>query len=416
MRPFFVLWTGQSLSLIGSQAVQFALIWYLTERTGSAAILATATLLGLLPQVVLGPVIGALIDRWSRKAVMLAADGVVAAASLVLAGMFAAGIADVPHVLALLLVRALGGAFHAPAMTASTTLMIPEKHLTRVQGLNQSVQGLLNVVGAPLGALLLAVLPMTGVMMVDVGTALLAIVPLLFIRVPRPSRSVVDGDEESAPRSVWADAVEGFRYLARRRGLATLIAMSALINALLVPAFSLLPLLVLQRLNGGAVQFGWLSSSFGVGLIAGGIVLGIWGGFRRRIVTMLVGMIGLGLAVIAVGVTPAASLVWALVSVTCVGVIVPLINGPGQAILQATVAPDYQGRVFTLGTSLATAVAPLGLLVAAPVAEVVGVAVWYLAGGATCVAMGIAGFFAPPLMRIEAGASEPAAREAAAGA
>lgn len=404
MRPFFILWTGQSLSLVGSQAVQFALIWWLTETSGSATILATATLLGLLPPIVLGPVIGALIDRWNRKTVMLAADGFVAAASLLLAWLFAAGIADIPHVLALLFLRALGTAFHSPAMTASTTLMVPEKHLTRIQGLNQSMQGLLTIVAAPLGALLLAIFSMTGVMMVDVGTALLAILPLLAIRVPRPTRS--DGLGQS---SLWAETAAGIRYLVRRRGHRTLIAMSALINALLVPAFSLLPLLVLQRLNGGAAQFGWLSSSLGVGLIVGGVALGAWGGFRKRIVTTLTAMAALGVAVTAVGLTPASSFLWALVSMACVGMIVPLVNGPVYAILQATIAPDYQGRVFSLIASLAGAVAPLGLIVAAPVAEIVGVGVWYLAGGFACVAMGIAGFFAPALMGIEDGAAEEVA-------
>src|SRR5262245_48939499 len=401
MRPFLILWTGQSLSLVGSQAVQFALIWWLTETSGSATILATATLLGLLPPIVLGPVVGSLIDRWNRKTVMLAADGFVAAASLVLAGLFAAGIAEVPHVLALLFLRALGGAFHAPAMTASTTLMVPEKHLTRIQGLNQSMQGLLTIVGAPLGALLFAIFSMAGVMMVDVGTALLAIGPLLTIRVPRPTRSDATGRS-----SVWADTAAGFRYLVQRKGHATLIAMSALINALLVPAFSLLPLLVLQRLKGGAPELGWLTSAFGVGLIAGGAALGAWGGFRKRIVTTLTGMAGLGLAVIAVGLTPVSAFWWAVVSMSCVGLIVPLINGPVFAILQATIAPDYQGRVFALVVSLAGAAAPLGLLVAAPVAEIVGVGAWYLAGGLACVAMGIAGFFVPALMGIEDRATE----------
>jgi len=396
MRPFFILWTGQALSLVGSQAVQYALIWWLTETSGSAAILATATLLGLLPPIVLGPVIGTLIDRWNRKTVMLAADGFVAAASLVLAWLFAAGIADVPHVLALLFLRALGGAFHSPAMTASTSLMVPAKHLTRVQGLNQSMQGLLTIVAAPLGALLLSVFPMTGVMMVDVGTALLAILPLLSIRVPRPARS-----EGSGPGSLWAETAAGFRYLVRRRGHRTLVAMSALINALLVPAFSLLPLLVLQRLNGGAAQFGWLTSAFGVGLILGGVALGAWGGLRKRIVTTLTAMIALGVAVIAVGLTPASSFLWVLVSMSCVGLIVPLVNGPVFAILQTTIAPDYQGRVFALIGSLAGAVAPLGLIVAAPVADVVGVGAWYLAAGIACVVMGGGGFFAPALMGIE---------------
>jgi len=401
MRPFFILWTGQSLSLIGSQAVQFALIWWLTETSGSATILATATLLGLLPPIVLGPVIGALIDRWNRKTVMLAADGFVAVASLLLAWLFSAGIADIPHVLALLFLRALGAAFHSPAMTASTTLMVPEKHLTRIQGLNQSMEGLLTIVAAPLGALLLAIFSMTGAMMVDVGTALLAILPLLAIRVPRPTRS-----DDHGQSSVWAETAEGFRYLLRRRGHRTLIAMAALINALLVPAFSLLPLLVLQRLNGGAAQFGWLSSAFGAGLIVGGLALGAWGGFRKRIVTTLTAMIALGVSVIAVGLTPASSFLWTLVSMSCAGLIVPLVNGPVYAILQSTIAPDYQGRVFSLVASLAAGAAPLGLIMAAPVAEIVGVGMWYLAGGIACVAMGIAGFFATALMGIEDGAAE----------
>jgi DHA3 family macrolide efflux protein-like MFS transporter len=245
---------------------------------------------------------------------------------------------------------------------------------------------------------------MTGVMMVDVGTALLAILPLLAIRVPHPTRS-----DDLGQSSVWAETAAGFRYLVRRRGHRTLIAMAALINALLVPAFSLLPLLVLQRLNGGSAQFGWLSSSLGVGLIVGGVALGAWGGFRKRVVTALIAMTALGVAVTAVGLTPASSFLWALVSMSCVGLIVPLVNGPVYAILQATIAPDYQGRVFALVASLAGAAAPLGLIAAAPVAEIVGVGVWYLAGGIACVGMGIAGFFAPALMGIEDGAAEGAA-------
>ena len=205
---------------------------------------------------------------------------------------------------------------------------------------------------------------------------------------------------------MWADTVAGIRYPVRRRGHATLVAICALINALLAPASALLPLLVRERLNGGAAQFGWLSSAFGVGLIVGGVALGAWGGFRQRIVTTLVSMTALGVAVAAVGLTPASSFLWALVSMSCVGLIMPLVNGPVYAILQASIASDYEGRVFSLVASLAGAVAPLGLIMAAPVAELVGVGAWYLAGGIAGVAMGIAGFFLQALMGIEDGATE----------
>ena len=152
MAPFMVLWTGQALSLLGSMGVQFALIWWLTRETGSASVLATAALLGLLPSVVLGPVVGVLVDRWDRKRVMLAADAMVALASLALAWLYLVGAATTGSVLASLFVRGLGGAFHAPAMLASTSLMVPAEHLTRIQGLQQMLLGGSNIVAAPLGA------------------------------------------------------------------------------------------------------------------------------------------------------------------------------------------------------------------------------------------------------------------------
>jgi DHA3 family macrolide efflux protein-like MFS transporter len=397
MTSFLVLWTGQALSLLGSQAVQFALIWWLTQETGSAAVLAMATLLGLLPTVALGPLIGVLVDRWDRKRVMLAADGLVALASAVLAYLYFAGAATTGVVFLILFLRGLGGAFHAPAMLASTSLMVPDRHLTRIQGLNQMLQGGILIVAAPLGALLLALFPMAGVMLVDVGTALFAIAPLAFLHVPQPARSA--GAAGQAAASLWGEMIAGFRYLAERKGHLSLITMAALINMCLVPAFSLLPLLVSAQLGGDALQLGWLSSGFGIGTIAGGIVLGIWGGFSRRILTTLSALVGLGMAVAALGLAPAYAS--ALAAMLVVGLIVPFANGPIQAILQATIAADYQGRVFTLVGSLAGATAPLGLLVAAPVAELVGVRAWYVTGGLVCLSMGVAGFFLPSLLRIE---------------
>src|SRR5262245_47271317 len=119
LRTFWAIWSGQALSLVGSQASQFALVWWLTETTGSPAVLSTATLLAVLPAVVLGPAIGALVDRWSRRLTMIVADSAVALGSLLLAGLFLTGRAGTTSVLFFLLCRAIGGAFHAPAMLAA---------------------------------------------------------------------------------------------------------------------------------------------------------------------------------------------------------------------------------------------------------------------------------------------------------
>jgi DHA3 family macrolide efflux protein-like MFS transporter len=177
--------------------------------------------------------------------------------------------------------------------------------------------------------------------------------------------------------------------------------MAAVTNLFMVPAFALLPLFVLQELQGGPMQLGWMTSSFGVGALAGGILLGIWGGFNRRILTTLVGLIALGIVVLALGLAPPGKLWWALTAMLGVGTLIPLVNGPIQAVLQATTAPEFQGRIFTLVASLAGITAPLGLIGAAPIAELFGVRVFYLAGALACVLMGLGALSAPAITRIE---------------
>ena len=157
---FFTIWSGQAISLFGSRLVQFALIWWLTQETGSATVLAIATLIGLLPQVIIGPFAGALVDRWKRRQVILVADTTIALATLLLAYLFSIDAVGVGTIYGLLLVRGIGESFHWPAMSAATSLMVPKEQLTRVQGVNQMLQGALSIFAAPLGALLLAVLPL----------------------------------------------------------------------------------------------------------------------------------------------------------------------------------------------------------------------------------------------------------------
>ena len=147
--PFFTIWGGQALSLLGSQLVQFALIWYLTVETGSATVLATASLVGLVPHVVLGPFVGTLVDRWNRRRLILIADSVITIATIVLAVLFALDIVAIWHIYLVMFIRSLAGGFHGHAMGASTSLMVPVEHLTRIQGINQMLNGGLNVVAAP---------------------------------------------------------------------------------------------------------------------------------------------------------------------------------------------------------------------------------------------------------------------------
>ncbi len=394
--PFFTIWTLQQLSLVGSQLVQFALVWWLTKTTGSATVLATATMVAILPQVLIGPFSGALIDRFSRRMVMIIADGSIALASAWLAYMYFTGAVQVWHIYVIMAARAIGGGFHWPAMSASTAMMVPEKHLTRVAGLNQTMQGVVNIVSPPLGAILLAVLPMYGILGIDVVSAAIAIAPLLFIPIPQPERT---GGE--AKPSYFAEVRAGFRYVWRWKGLLWLIGIAMLINFAVNPAFSLLPLLVRKHFSGGALQLSWLESAFGIGVILGGVALSIWGGFKRRIFTTLSGVIGMGAGIFLIGLLPGSGLWYAIGSLFLIGLMQAFANGPLTALLQSTVDPGMQGRVLALLGSLVTAMSPLSLALAGPIADMIGIQFWYVLGGATMILTGGGGFFIRALARIE---------------
>ena len=404
---FFTIFGGQALSLFGSSLVQFALVWYLTQQTGSATILATATLVAMLPQIILGPFVGALVDRWNRRLVMMVADGLIALATLVLAGLFWFDLVQVWHIYAILLVRSTGGAFHWPAMQASTSLMVPKEQLSRVAGLQQTLFGLVSIVAPPTGAVLISLIPTQGVLMIDVVTALIAIMPLFLIAIPQPIREQTESGEHKT--SYWQDVREGLAYVAAWPGLMAILLMAVFINFLLTPTGSLMPLLVTKHFGLGALEFGLTDSLFGVGMIVGGILLGVWGGFKKRIVTSLIGIVGLGFGVILTGLAPANMFWLALVGMAVAGFMNPITNGPLHAVIQATVKPEMQGRVMSLISSAATAMTPLSLAVAGPVSDLVGIRTWYIFGGIVCLLMGAGAFLVPAIMNVEQNHNTPEA-------
>lgn len=394
---FTTIWIGQAFSLFGSMLVQFALVWWLTDSTGSATVLATASLIALLPQIFFSPVAGTLVDRWNRRRVMIAADTVVALATVWIVYLFAVDAAEVWHIYLVLLIRSMGGAFHWPAMQASTSLMVPAEHLARVSGFNQMLQGAINIVAPPMGALLLEALPMQGVLSIDIVTAAIAITPLLFIAIPQPEV------RQTHKMSVLHDMIEGLRYTQRWRGLMIIFVMAIMINFLFYPAFSLMPILVTDHFGGEALELGWLEAMWGIGIVLGGLILGIWGGFKKRrtMLTPGLGLVGQGIGMVVVSLAPSGAFWIALGGMFFTGIMFPITNGPLQAILQRNVDPEMQGRVFTLFGSVGTAMTPLSLLVAGPIADALGVQIWYIGAGIVTGLLGLAGLFIPPLLNLE---------------
>jgi DHA3 family macrolide efflux protein-like MFS transporter len=285
-------------------------------------------------------------------------------------------------------------------MSAATSLMVPKEELTRVQGLNQMLQGFLRIVAAPLGALLLSLIPIQGILMIDVGTALFAILPLALISIPEITR----GDAQADPgdeTSFWKEFRSGLEYVRGWPGLMILMLMAMMINFLLTPAGSLMPFLVSDYYGGGAMQLGWLQSAFGFGMIAGGLVLSAWGGFKKKIRTSMVGLVGLGIGLLAIGFIPSYAFRLAILSAFFAAGMLPFVNGPIHAIVQAVIEPDMQGRVFTLMGSLSAGMAPLGLIIAGPVADAIGVQSWYVVAGIAAILMAVLGLSLPTVTNIE---------------
>lgn len=415
-RNFFALWGGQAISLFGSALVQFALVWWLTQKTNSATVLALASLVALVPDVLLGPVAGVLVDRWNRRLVMLASDSLVALATIGLAVLFATGVIQIWHVYALLAVRSVAGAFQYPALQASTSLMVPKEQLARVAGFNQMLRGGMTIVAPPAGALLLTLLPMQGVLAVDVVTVLFGIAPLMFIAIPQPPHAPTETGAAQPRASLSGEFRAGLRYVWAWPGLLMILLMATLINFLLTPASALLPILVTKHFGGAAWHLATLESVFGIGVVVGGLALGAWGGFKRQIYTSLMGLIGIGAGFMLIGFTPANAFGLVLVAAFVAAVMQVMANGPLMAVLQATVAPEMQGRVFTLVGSVAGAMSPLSLLVAGPIADALGVQSWYVVGGFICLLMGVSAFFIPAIVRMEDHHASPASAESPSGA
>ena len=379
MKKFFVLWSSQAASLFGSAVVNFALAWYLTRETGSATILATAIMVAMIPQIVLGPFVGPWVDRWDRKKIMIFADLYVMLLTVVLVVLFYTDTIQIWHIYLIMLGRSVGDAFQHPALGASIPMLVPEKHLVRANGLYQMLQSAIRVVGPPAGAFLIETLPMQGVFSVDIITAIIAVGCLLPLVIPRPERTTL-----TVEANHFNDMKQSFRYIWARRGLVMLIGMMTLLMFSVAPASSLIPILVHQHLEGDVIKLGWLTSAWGIGGVLGGLALGVWGGFKKRMWTAFLGFfimipcsVGLGLT------SPAIFYTTTVPAMLFMGVGTALVFTPLNAIINLVVAKDMQGRVFSIYGSVVTAAMPLGLIIGGPVADALGIrSLYFIASGA----------------------------------
>jgi MFS transporter, DHA3 family, macrolide efflux protein len=386
-RPFFTLYIGQAFSLLSSSAVQFAIIWWITVRTGSAIALTVASLVGLLPQVLIGPFAGVLIDRYNRKSVMIVADLAVAVASFALGLSFFFGAPRLAFIYVILLIRALGETFHKPALQAAIPQLVPEGELPKAGGLGQFVSALCSMAGPMLGAFLAGFVPMQYVMLLDIGGAVLAVLALSGVKLPRQP-----GAADLKPAFI-KELNAGFMAIKENKALVRATIPVFLTGMVFMPLGSLLPLMVREYFRGEAWQGGLVQTVFSIGMLASALVIGIFGGSKKPFAMISLSSLLLGVCSFIGGFLPQGAF-WAFCAVVFViGATGMMGNIPYMAYIQKSVKAENLGKVISFVTSLVSLGIPLGLFVAGPIAERVGVGRWMVGAGALMSIIGIGSYF-----------------------
>lgn len=361
-QAFLVMWSGQLVSLVGSGLTRFALGVWVYEVTGSVTLFTLIFLFGRLPGLLLAPFAGALVDRWDRRWTLFWSDAGAGIATAVLALLLWTGGLEVWHVYVFVGVSSLFDAFQWPAYVASSTLLVPKRHLGRIGGMMQLGQAASGTLAPAPAGLLMVTVGMTGVLLVDFATFLFASLSLLLVRIPRPEASAA-GAEGEGP--LWRRALYGWSFIRERPGLLGLLGYFALANLVLGVAVVLITPLVLSFAPEDVL--GVVLTVANSGFLAGAVVMSAHGGPRRRIHGVLgVGLLfGVGLAL--AGLRPDPYLIAGALFVAFFAA--PIVNGSSQAIWQAKVPPDVQGRVFAVRRLIAQFTAPVAYLAAGPLVD-----------------------------------------------
>ncbi len=359
MRSFLIVWVGQLVSITGTTLTGFGLQLFVFAETGSVTDLTFVALAFTVPGVVLAPVAGAIVDRVDRRVAMLAADAVAGIATLGLAALFFTDNMELWHIYLATVVGSTANTFQEPAWMASIPLLVPKEHLGRANGLVQLNQGLSIVIAPVAAGILLVAFGLGGVLIADAATFAVGVVALAVVRFPRPERI------ESEKKSILSETVFGWRYLRERPGLFGLLWVYGGTNFMLTFGNVLLiPLMVSFSSEAAA---GGVLSAAGAGAIAGSIIVSIWGGPKRLIRGVMIGIFLGGIAIVVTGLRASVPLI--VSGVVALMLLVPIVQTASSVLWQTKVDPAVQGRVFSLRRMLSQGVSPLAILLAGPLAD-----------------------------------------------
>lgn len=381
---FFTIWAGQAVSLITSAILQMAIIFYLTEKTGSAMVLSMASLVGFLPYAVFGPAIGVLVDRYDRKKIMIGADLIIAAAGAVLAIISLYMELPVWMVMVVLFIRSIGTAFHSPALNAVTPLLVPEDQLTKCAGYSQSLQSISYILSPAIAALLYSVWELNTIIAVDVLGAVIASFTVAFVNIPK-----LKVDQQSLQPNFIKEMKGGFVVLRQNKGLFVLLLLGTLYTFVYMPINALYPLISVEYFKGTPMHISITEIAFASGMLAGSLILGRLGSYEKRVLLITGSFFMMGASLAVSGLLPPNGFAIFVVCCAIMGLSVPFYSGVQTALFQEKIKPEYLGRVFSLTGSIMSLAMPLGLTLSGFFADRIGVNHWFLISGILIIGIAI---------------------------
>jgi len=366
MFGFTIVWLGQIISVLASSMSQFGLTIWMFQQTESATALGLMQVFFITPFLLISPIAGVMVDRHNRKMMMIVSDLMAGIATIVILILQSLGILEFWHLYLTSVIYGLGMAFQWPAYSAAISTMVPKEQYARANGMMSLVEAGPQVVAPLLAGMLLPIIGLTGILVIDVVTFLLAIGALLILHVPQPPRTQEGAQGQG---SIWKEAAYGFKYIFARPSLLGLQLTFFVGNLFSGIAFTLLAPMILSRTVNDSLMLGSTQSAGAIGMVIGGVVMSAWGGFKRRVHGVLAGWMVSGIGTAIIGLAGGLP-IW-ITGLVIFSLVIPLMNGSNQAIWQAKVAPDVQGRVFSARRLIAWFTNPISPIIAGTLADFV---------------------------------------------
>jgi DHA3 family macrolide efflux protein-like MFS transporter len=362
---------GQALSMFGTMVVQYAILWHITLKTQSGTMMTLFTIFGFLPMFFISPFGGVWADRFNRKHIINIADGSIAFASLIVAVLIMSGIDHVGILLACAVVRSFGQGVQTPAVGAFIPQIVPQEHLTRINGIQSSIQSFINLTAPMISGALMSFAPLEILFFLDVLTAAIGIgIVVFFVKAPRTEKSPGKTGKQKGTGYLH-DLREGLGYIKNHGYVLRMIVLTAVFLFFFAPSALLTPLQVTRNFGDDVWRLTAIEMTFSVGMMLGGILIGTWGGFKNRTYTMSLSCALCGMLAVGLGLAPNFWLY--LVIMATMGLSFPLWNAPFMVILQTTVETAFMGRVFSVFSMVSSTMMPLGMLVFGPLADTVSI-------------------------------------------